>query len=245
MASGEQLRALQRWTSCGRLEHAKVKSARVCPLSLVEHLQPFVQHYGYFAVLVFVALESAGVPMPGETVLISAAIFAGQGTLDIRAVIAVAAIAAIAGDNAGYWLGREFGFPLIYRYGPALRIDEGRLKVAQYMFMRYGGRIVFFGRFVAILRAFAAFLAGVNHLPWPRFLVFNALGGIVWAILFGLGGYWLGFAFEHYARPVGVVALACAVVAIIGASRFIAHHEQALREEAERALPGPLVARKM
>jgi membrane protein DedA with SNARE-associated domain len=213
-------------------------------LSIVEYLQPLVVHYGYLAVLVIVALESAGVPMPGETILISAAIFAGQGTLNIYGVISVAAVGAIAGDNAGYWVGREFGFPLIYRFGPAIRLDEGRLKVAQYLFLRYGGRIVFFGRFVALLRAFAAFLAGVNHLPWPRFLVFNALGGIVWATLFGFGGYALGFAFDHYARSVGFVALACAVAGIVLASRFIAHHEQALRDEAERAFPGPLRAPK-
>ena len=213
-------------------------------MSFIEHLEPFIAHYGYFAVFMLVALESAGVPLPGETALVSAAIFAGQGTLNLEGVIAAAAIAAIIGDNAGYWVGREFGFPLIFKYGPALRIDEGRLKVAQYLFLRYGGRIVFFGRFVAILRAFAAFLAGVNHLPWPRFLIFNALGGIVWATVFGVGGYWLGFAFEHYARPVGIAALLCAVVGIVVASRFISHHEAALREAAEQALPGPLMAPK-
>ena len=103
---------------------------------------------------------------------------------------------------------------------------------------------MFFGRFVAILRTFAAFLAGVNHLPWPRFLLFNALGGIVWATLFGLGGYFLGLAFEQYSRPVGLAALACAVVGAVAAQRFIAHHEDALRAEAEAALPGPLVAPK-
>ena len=150
-------------------------------MSLVEHLQPLVHHYGYLAVLFFVALESAGIPMPGETVLISAAIFAGAGALNIFLVIACAAIAAIVGDNAGYWVGREFGFPLIYKYGAALKLDEGRLKVGQYLFLRHGGKIVFFGRFVAVLRAFAAFLAGVNCLPWPRFLFFNALGGMVGA----------------------------------------------------------------
>ena len=213
-------------------------------MSLVEHLLPFVQHYGYLAVLIFVALESAGIPLPGETILISAAIFAGQGTLNIYLVIATAALAAIGGDNAGYWVGREFGFPLIYKYGSYIRVDEGRLKVAQYLFMRHGGKIVFFGRFVAVLRAFAAFLAGVNHLPWPRFLIFNALGGVVWATVFGMGGFWLGMAFEHYARPVGLAALAAAVVGAFLASRFIAHHEQALRATAEAAIPGPLRAPK-
>jgi membrane protein DedA with SNARE-associated domain len=213
-------------------------------MGLVHHLHDFVAHYGYFAIILLVGLESAGVPLPGETALVSAAVFAGQGTLNIYWVIACAAAAAIAGDNAGYWVGREFGFPLIYKYGKAIRVDEGRLKVAQYLFMRHGGKIVFFGRFVAILRAFAAFLAGVNRLSWPRFLLFNALGGIVWAGLVGFGGYFLGLAFEHYARPVGLAALICAVIGAVAASRFISGHEQALRAQAEVALPGPLVAPK-
>lgn len=211
-------------------------------LALLHHLEPFITHYGYFAVFLLIALESAGIPMPGETALISAAIFAAQGKLNIELVIAAAAAAAIVGDNAGYWVGREFGFPLIYRYGHWVRLDEGRLKIAQYLFVRHGGKIVFFGRFVALLRAFAAFLAGVNHLPWPRFLVFNALGAIVWATLFGFGGFWLGRAFEHYARPVGLAALVCAIIGMVVAGRFVAHHEATLRDEAERALPGPLRA---
>ena len=211
-------------------------------MHLLHHLHEFVSNYGYFAVFVLVALESTGVPMPGETALVSAAVLAGRGDLQISLVIASAAAAAIVGDNVGYWIGREFGFPLIYRYGRYIRVDEGRLKVAQYLFQRHGGKIVFFGRFVAVLRAFAAFLAGVNRLAWPRFLVFNALGGVVWAAIFGLGGYGLGQAFEHYARPVGVIALIAAVVGAIGASRFVARHEELLRAEAEAALPGPLAA---
>jgi membrane protein DedA with SNARE-associated domain len=213
-------------------------------MSLLDQLHPLIAHYGYFAVFVLVALESAGVPMPGETALVSAAVFAGQGTLSLPGVIACAATAAILGDNLGYWVGREFGFPLVYRYGHLIRFDEGRLKVAQYLFLRHGGKIVFFGRFVAILRAFAAFLAGVNRLPWPRFLIFNALGGIVWALAFGLGGWSLGLAFEHYARPVGIAALVCAVIGAFLASRFISGHEQVLRAQAEAALPGPLLAPK-
>ncbi len=213
-------------------------------MPFLHHLHQFVAEYGYFAIFLLVALESAGVPMPGETALVSAAVFAGRGDFHIGLVIACAAAAAILGDNAGYWVGREFGFPLVYRYGSYIRVDEGRLKVAQYLFQRHGGKIVFFGRFVAILRAFAAFLAGVNHLSWPRFLVFNALGGVVWATIFGLGGYFLGLAFEHYARPVGVAALIAALVGAVAASRFIAHHEKNLRAEAEAALPGPLVAPK-
>ena len=116
--------------------------------------------------------------------------------------------------------------------------------MAQYLFLRHGGKIVFFGRFVAILRTFAAFLSGVNKLPWPRFFLFNALGGVVWATIFGLGGYFLGVAFETYARPVGIGALVCAVVGAVVAGRFVAHHAESLRAEAEAALPGPLLAPK-
>ena len=209
-----------------------------------EWLHHFIAQDGYFAVFVLVALESAGLPLPGETALVTAAIFAGKGTLNIEAVIGCAALAAILGDNLGYWVGREFGFPLFYRYGHLLPIDEGKLKVAQYLFLRHGGKIVFFGRFVAILRTFAAFLAGVNRLEYARFLIFNALGGVIWACVFGLGGYFLGVAFETYARPVGIGALVCAVIGAVAASRFVAHHANALRADAEKALPGPLFAPK-
>ena len=211
-------------------------------MSVFHYFHEFVATYGYFAVFLVVAAESAGIPLPGETTLVSAAIFAGQGTLDIKGVIACAALGAILGDNAGYWVGREYGFPIVLKYGRYLHLDEPRLKLGQYLFQRHGGKIVFFGRFVALLRAFAALLAGINHLSWPRFFTFNALGGIVWASLFGFGGYFLGKAFEHYARPVGVAALIAAVIGAFAAQRFIAHHEKTLIAQAEAALPGPLVA---
>ena len=210
-------------------------------MPFLHHLHDFISTYGYFAVFVIVFLESAGVPMPGETALVSASIFAGQGVLDIKYVIGCAAVAAIIGDNAGYWVGREFGFPIVLKYGRYVRIDEARLKLGQYLFQRHGGKIVFFGRFVAVLRAFAALLAGINRLDWGRFFTFNALGGVVWASIFGFGGFFLGHAFEHYARPVGIGALVCAIVGAVAASRFISHHEKRLMAEAEAALPGPLV----
>ena len=138
-------------------------------MELVPHLQHVVATYGYLAVFVIVALESAGIPMPGETVLVTAAIFAASGTLKIYWVIGAAAAGAIIGDNCGYWIGRELGFPLIYRFGHYIRLDEKRLKVGQYLFLKHGGKIIFFGRFVAVLRAFAAFLAGVNRYNWEEF----------------------------------------------------------------------------
>jgi membrane protein DedA with SNARE-associated domain len=213
-------------------------------MDLAHHLHGYLATYGYFAIFVIVGMESAGIPMPGETVLVAAAILAGEGKLNIVGVIGAAAAGAIIGDNCGYWVGREFGFPLVYRFGAYVRLDERRLKLGQYLFLRHGGKIVFFGRFVAVLRAFAAFLAGVNRFNWEQFFLFNAAGGIVWAAIFGTGGFWLGRAFETYARPVGVAALVAAAIGFVAGARFIRFHEQALEEEAERALPGPLVAPK-
>jgi membrane protein DedA with SNARE-associated domain len=213
-------------------------------MDFAHHFHGALATYGYFAIFVIVAMESAGIPTPGETVLVAAAILAGQGTLRIYGVIGAAAAGAIIGDNCGYWIGREFGFPLLYRYGRYIHIDERRLKLGQYLFLKHGGKVVFFGRFVALLRAFAAFLAGVNRYKWEEFFLYNAAGGIVWATIFGLGGFWLGRAFEHYARPVAVAALIAAVIGAIFSARFIRYHEQGLEDEAERALPGPLVKPK-
>src|SRR6266498_2085421 len=155
--------------------------------------QHFLATYGYWAVLVFIAIESTGIPFPGESMLILAAIYAGTThNLSIPWVITAAATGAILGDNLGFWVGREGGYRLLRRYGHYIRLDERKLKLGQYLFMKHGGKVVFFGRFVAVLRAWAAFLAGTNRMRWPAFLVFNALGGILWAFIYGSGAYFLG-----------------------------------------------------
>ncbi len=197
--------------------------------------------YGYWAVLVFVAIESIGIPFPGETILLVASVYAGKTHhLFIPFVIVMAATGAILGDNIGFWVGREGGYRLLRRYGRYIRLDERRLKLGQYLFMKHGGKVVFFGRFVAVLRAFAAFLAGTNRMPWSRFLLFNALGGIVWATLYGLGGYFLGDNIHRFTGPIGTIAIVLAVVFILGSLLFLHRNEHRLEDEAERALPGSL-----
>lgn len=195
--------------------------------------------YGYGLVLLVVALESAGVPLPGETVLVSAAVYAGvTHRMEIGWVIAAAAAGAILGDNVGFWIGREAGPPILRRFGRLVGFDERRQTLGQYLFLRYGGAIVFFGRFVAFLRAFAALLAGVNRLKPGRFFAYNAAGGIVWASVFGLGGYTLGSGFHRVAGPAGLVLLGVALVAAIGGWRFFRRHEERLLAAAERAMAG-------
>ncbi|HZY11682.1 MAG TPA: DedA family protein [Beijerinckiaceae bacterium] len=196
------------------------------------YVQPLVAEYGLYAVFVIVMLESAGVPMPGETALVLASIYAGAtGDLNIAQVIAVAAAGAIIGDNMGFWVGRHYGMPLLKRYGRLIHIDDKRLAFGEAMFRRHGAKIVFFGRFIAILRIFAALLAGVNRFGWGQFLFYNAAGGIVWATVFGLGGYFFGEAIHRFTGPVGLIALACVILGICISWWVVKRQEKRMEEK--------------
>ena len=204
-------------------------------------LQHFLMTYGYWAVFVFVAIESIGIPFPGETMLLVAAIDAGTThQLSIVLVILAATCGAILGDNLGFWIGREGGYRLLRRYGRYIGFNERRVKLGLYLFRTQGGKIVFFGRFVAVLRAWAAFLAGVNRMQWSRFLLFNALGGVIWATLYGLGGYFLGEEIHRLTGHVGIVTIVLAVLIIIASLIFVRRQEKQLEEKAEKAFPGPI-----
>jgi membrane protein DedA with SNARE-associated domain len=200
-----------------------------------------IMKYGSFAVAVVVCLESMGLPLPGEAILIAAAIYAGKtGQLSIYQVIAAAAAGAIIGDNIGYWIGREIGFRLLVRYGSYVGLTEPRIKVGQYLFQRHGGKIVFFGRFIALVRVLAALLAGINRMSWPRFFIANAAGAMLWATVFGLGAYTLGQDIEHLTKPAALALAGAGVAAVIAWVLFLHSHREELEAEAERALPGPL-----
>jgi len=206
-----------------------------------EMLQDLVATHGYWSVALIVGLESMGIPLPGETVLVLAAIYAASDpNLNISLVIAAAAIGSILGDNAGYWIGHRYAYAVVLRYGRHLGLSEARIKVGQYLFRKHGGKVVFFGRFIALLRILAAFLAGVNRMPWRDFLLANAAGAILWAGVFGIGAYYFGkLLFELHA----VLATAMFVVALViffGAGYLISRYEHRLIEVAEEALPGPL-----
>jgi len=207
----------------------------------MDDLNHLVSQYGYAAVGVVVGLESMGIPLPGETILVLSAIYAGtHSDLHIAGVIAAAALGAIVGDNVGYWLGREFGYPLLLRYGRYVGLTETRIKLGQYLFLRHGGKVVFFGRFIAVLRVLAAFLAGVNRMEWRSFLIANAAGGVLWSLVYGVGAYLFGSALFHAARPVTITLVIAGLVIVIVAMRYVRSHEVELERQAELALPGPL-----
>jgi membrane protein DedA with SNARE-associated domain len=208
-------------------------------------MMPSIAHlihaYGLVVVAGVIGLECVGLPVPGETVLILAAIFAGtMHDLNIVEVILTAAVAAIVGQSLGYVIGREFGYWLLLRYGNYLRITESRIKLGQYLFLRHGGKIIVVARFVPVLRALAGILAGANRMPWRGFLLANAAGAFAWAAFFGFAAYMLGRQVERIAGPMVIIIGIVAVIVIAAAANFAGRHEAQLAAEAERALPGPL-----
>jgi membrane protein DedA with SNARE-associated domain len=206
-----------------------------------EYLHHLIATHGYWAVGVIAGLESMGIPLPGETILVLAALYSGtHHNLNIWGVIVSAAAGAILGDNVGYWIGREFGYRLLLRYGGYIGITDSRIKLGQYLFQRHGAKVVFFGRFVAFLRILAAFLAGVNRMQWQRFLVANAAGAIAWAGIFGLGAFVLGRTLLKLTGPLAVGLMLIALIVIVITLRFVRAHEVELQAKAEEALPGPL-----
>jgi membrane protein DedA with SNARE-associated domain len=208
--------------------------------SLVDDL---LGRFGYGAVFAFVGIESLGIPVPGETMLVAAALYAGAThQLSIVVIIVVAAAGAIIGDNIGFWIGHWGGYRLLIRYGRYIRLHEGRVKLARYLFQRHGGKVVFFGRFISVLRTYAAFLAGTARMAWPPFLVFNAAGGIVWATAWGVGAYLAGDRIKSLSTPVDIALGGVAVLVIVGLLAVFRRKEKALTAEAELALPGPLDA---
>jgi undecaprenyl-diphosphatase len=161
---------------------------------------------GYSVVFALIAIETMGIPVPGETALIAAALLAHDGKMDIVPLIAVAAAAAIVGDNVGFAIGRKGGRRLFEMPGPFHRQRLDALAVGEPFFAKHGPKAVFLGRWVAGLRIASAWLAGMNRMAWPRFLFWNALGGICWATSIGLGVYIAGRAFEDVIGVGGVIA---------------------------------------
>ena len=200
-----------------------------------------IDSYGYLAVFVLVGAESLGIPLPGETALITAAIFAGHThRLNPWLIFLVAAAAAIIGDNIGYWIGDKGGYRLARRYGPKVRLDERKLKTARYLFDLHGVKVVFFGRFVSVLRTYAAFLAGTSKMRWRRFLPANAAGGIVWAAIWTFAAYLAGNALKRASGIINLVFIGAAVVAIVVAILLVRRQTSKLADRAEQAYPGPL-----
>jgi membrane protein DedA with SNARE-associated domain len=178
----------------------------------VTHL---IQVFGYPLLFLVVMAESSGMPVPGETGLIAAAVAASQGKLQIELVIPIAALAAIVGDNIGYQIGRKGGRWLLERPGRFQRQRRQVLITGEPFFERHGPKAVFFGRFLLGLRVWASWLAGATHMRWRSFVLWNAVGGICWASAIGLLAYFLGNAAGNAIQTFGLFGL-LAVVLVVG-----------------------------
>ena len=191
--------------------------------------------YGYGLVGLIIGLESVGLPLPGETVLVAAALYAGStGKLDIAAVVLAAAMGGTLGNVVGFSVGRTLGAPALERHGPRIGFDARRQLLGQYLFRHYGGLVIVLGRFTPLLRAFAAVLAGANRMPIGRFLAWTVVGSLLWTGLMGYGAHALGKQVEHLAGPVGITLAAAAVVVIIVSLVLLRRHEQRWMDIAEQ-----------
>jgi membrane protein DedA with SNARE-associated domain len=196
------------------------------------HLEGTLQHYGYAGVAFFIFFEDFGVPLPGETMLIAAALYAGTGGLNIVLVGVIALVAAILGDNVGYLIGRSGGRELVERFGKYVFLTPSRLDHAEEFFSRHGGKIVVIARFVEGLRQLNGIIAGIAEMPWLRFVMFNAIGAAAWVGVWTTLGYVAGDHVETISRYATYVAEGLAVIALLVIIRMIVRSRRRRRADA-------------
>jgi membrane protein DedA with SNARE-associated domain len=206
-------------------------------------LTEFIATYGIPLVAAFIALESIGLPLPAEAALMAAAVFAATTyEIDIWALIAAGMVAAIVGNIAGFSIGRRLGPRLLMLHGGRLGLTEQRIKIAQWLFVRYGGRFVFIARFLPFLRNMAAVLAGANAMPPYRFYLASSTAAVAWVTCYGLGTYFLSEAFTALASPVAVVLAVAAILIVLAVPMLIVRYEERLLADVARGSPGPPLA---
>ena len=201
---------------------------------MAAYLEHLLHAYGYAAIFAVIALENVGLPVPGETILITSGIFAATThELTVLGIVIAAAVAAFGGSVAGFMLGRYGERHVLHRLG----LDERDLRLGRYLFQRFGGRVVFVARFIAFLRSLAGLLAGANEMPLKRFLIASGLGALAWATSFGLAAYALGREIEVLSARTAVALGILALLAAIAGLRFLRRNRARLQIEADRAAP--------
>jgi membrane protein DedA with SNARE-associated domain/membrane-associated phospholipid phosphatase len=189
---------------------------------MLDVVSQWVSHYGYVLVVVFLLVEAAGVPVPGETALVTAAALAGRGTLSIIGVVIAGCAGTIAGGHLGYWIGARGGTALIHRHGKWIGLTEQRLAKTHAFFAGHGAKTVLLGRFVAFIRSFVGIFAGISEMSLPAFATYNAIGGAVWVTSFSALGYLFGRNLPRLVHYIGRVSLLIAIfIAVVAAVVFL------------------------
>ena len=202
------------------------------------HIPQLVREFGYPAIGIGVLVVSAGVPIPVGELLVAAAIYASQThKLDIGVLVLVASVGATLGGLVGFGIGYWGGARLLERYGRLVGFGASRVRLGQFLFRRHGGKIVFLIRFMPVLAPFGGVLAGMNRMPWGRFVVFDALGGVAWSAAIALGAYFFGEAFSAVGRPLGIAGVVVLVILAVFLARYLKRHEAAMQAQADAEAP--------
>lgn len=215
---------------------------RMSPLSrgsppLIQHLSAFLEHlpplYAYLTLGVIILLESTGIPLPAESLLIFASLYASHTHHFTPEGLIISAVSgAIIGDNIGYIIGYQVGYRLLEKHGHKVGLHKDRLVLGRYLFRRFGGVGVLLGRFIAFLRILIAILAGASRMPWLTFTFYNALGGLLWGTCYVLIPYELGSQIDSFTGPVGIGLAAVMLTLLVGSFLFLRHHEHTLIKKA-------------
>jgi membrane protein DedA with SNARE-associated domain len=196
--------------------------------------------YGYPALGLLIALECLGLPLPGETLLIGAALFAiHTHQINIHLVVLAAALGAIVGQLSGYAIGYTFGYRILRRHGARVGLTRSRLALGRLLFRQHGVKVVVISRFVALLRQLAGLLAGATRMPLARFMTANVIGSVLWAGLYGYGAAALGETLKRVAGPIALALGIAAAIAIVAGIVFIRRHERRLTERSSRDRRAP------
>jgi membrane protein DedA with SNARE-associated domain len=204
-----------------------VAAASAKPLpGVFHHFEGTLHDWGYVAVAGFIFFEDFGIPLPGETMLIAAALYAGAGHLNVFAVAVIAFVAAVAGDNVGYSIGRFGGRGLVARHGKWVFLTGDRLERAEAFFERHGGKVVSVARFVEGLRQLNGIIAGTMEMHWARFLAFNALGAAIWVAMWTSIGYIAGDHVETVTHYFTYVAIGIGIVFVAAVAWHLRHRRK-------------------
>ena len=204
---------------------------------MLEWLDGLVQGHGTWVVALVIFFESMGLPLPGESLLIGLAVYAAtKGGINIYWALGWAVVGAVMGDNAGYFIGKSLGRRALARWGGKIGLTEKRILLGEYLFQKHGGKVVFFGRFIAFMRTFAALLAGATRMSWPKFLVWNGLGGLCWVVGYGTAAYLIGDHIQAFVGPIGLGLGAVAVGLIIWFVVWVNRHEDEMVKIAEEEM---------
>jgi membrane protein DedA with SNARE-associated domain len=211
---------------------------------MLDRLLSYFQQYGYWVVFFGVMLENAGVPVPGETILLAAGFFAALGHFNIALVMVIACLGAVLGDNAGYFIGRKLGRATLLRYGRFVGLTPKRLAAFETFFENHGNKTILVARFITGLRVFAALLAGAARMQWRTFALYNFLGAVLWSIAITLAGYFFGHSWHLLERWIGAIgAGALGVIVVLALVIVFVRRRRRLAAEAEAAAAAEAAAK--